>query len=138
MYPSEMDMTNASMGRMDAPAVQAEAPRHLPPAPQMASPMAAQPSLFGRPGGFVHRSTVFALTMVLFGFVLAAALAWTDAVKYFIRMYVQVPTNLPMYQLVYAGVVTLLAVLVYMVSQRYLDSHTASVPLPLVGAVGFA
>ncbi len=84
--------------------------------------------------GLVNSSYSMSLTYILLGFSLAAALAWTDTVKYFIKHYVKVPGTAGMYHFVYAIVVTLVAVLAYDLVRRYLYQDIKQVPI--IGVVG--
>lgn len=81
---------------------------------------------------YARNTTNAAFTYILLGFSLAAALGWTELVKYLIKHYVKVPGTAGAYMFLYAVVVTILAVVVYDFIKRLSPDVQQ---LPVVGVV---
>ena len=69
------------------------------------------------------------------GFALAAALAWTEAVKVVIQKYVK-STQAAKFHVIYALIVTLLSGLVFMITKRFLKPSIKKTNVtPVVGVM---
>ena len=73
-----------------------------------------------------YTSSIFYINM---GFTFAAALAWNEAVKFFINQSIKFNSGTPTYYLVYATVLTILAAVVYSFSKRYLSPEVQRQPV---------
>jgi len=73
-----------------------------------------------------YTSSIFYINM---GFTFAAALAWNEAVKFFINQSIKFNSGTPTYYLVYASVLTILAAVVYSFSKRYLSPEVQRQPV---------
>ena len=67
----------------------------------------------------VKDSYTFAIKNINLAFVLIAAFAWNDAIKYFIARLIKLDRGTPYYYLYYALIITLLAVIVFRISSRF-------------------
>lgn len=61
----------------------------------------------------------FAVKNINLAFVLIAAFAWNDAIKFFIARLIKLERGTPYYYLYYALIITLLAVIVFRISSRF-------------------
>ena len=66
-----------------------------------------------------YRQSVSSINL---GLTLAAALAWNEAVKHYILVHLRVMKKGTFYHLLYALIVTFLAAVVFMITQKYVDS----------------
>ena len=85
-------------------------------------------------GGFVKNTWTMALTYILLGFSLAAALAWVDLVRNLISTYVKVKSDASLAYFVFAICITIVAVIVYMIIKGYLAPEIRDAPI--VGVIG--
>jgi uncharacterized membrane protein YdbT with pleckstrin-like domain len=85
-------------------------------------------------GGFVKNTWTMALTYILLGFSLAAALAWVDLVRNLISTYVKVKSDASLAYFVFAICITIVAVIVYMIIKGYLAPGIRDAPI--VGVIG--
>lgn len=85
-------------------------------------------------GGFVKNTWTMALTYILLGFSLAAALAWVDLVRNLISTYVKVKSDASLAYFVFAICITIIAVIVYMIIKGYLAPEIRDAPI--VGVIG--
>lgn len=69
--------------------------------------------LYSQTQNVVKESYKMAITLILFAFTLATALAWNDAVKSVISSFIIPLTSKSRYQMVYAVVITLVTVLIF-------------------------
>ena len=79
--------------------------------------------------GFVKNTWTMALTYIMLGFSLAAAMAWVDLVRSLIKNYVKVKHDASLAHFIFAICVTILAVIVYMVIKGYLAKDAPDVPI---------
>jgi len=80
-------------------------------------------------GGFVRNTWTMALTYILLGFSLAAALAWVDLVRNLISTYVKVKSDASLAYFVFAICITIVAVIVYMIIKGYLAPDIRDAPI---------
>ena len=80
-------------------------------------------------GGFVKNTWTMALTYILLGFTLAAAIAWVDLVRNLIKKYIKVRSDASLAHFIFAVCLTILAVIVYMVIKGYLAKDAPDVPI---------
>ena len=64
----------------------------------------------------------FAVKNINLAFVLIAAFAWNDAIKYFIARLIKLDRGTPYYYLYYALIITLMAVIVFRISSRFTNN----------------
>lgn len=69
------------------------------------------------------------MTYILLGFSLAAALAWTNTVKYLIKAFISSPNNRFLYHITYAITITLFAVLFYELASKYSNADLEKIPI---------
>jgi len=90
------------------------------------------------PGGgiksFANNSWTLAMTYIMLGFSLTAALAWVDLVRALIKNFIPVKQDASIAHLAFAIIVTVLAVLVFMIIKNYLATDMRDVPI--VGVIG--
>ena len=79
--------------------------------------------------GFVKNTWTMALTYILLGFTLAAAMAWVDLVRNLIKTFITVRSDASLAHFIFAVVLTILAVIVYMVIKNYLADDLKEVPI---------
>ena len=70
----------------------------------------------------VKDSYSFAVKNINLAFVLIAAFAWNDAIKYFIARLIKLERGTPYYYLYYALIITLMAVIVFRISSRFTNN----------------
>jgi uncharacterized membrane protein YdbT with pleckstrin-like domain len=83
---------------------------------------------------FANNSWTLAMTYIMLGFSLTAALAWVDLVRALIKNFVPVKKDASVAHLVFAIIVTILAVLVFMIIKNYLATDMKDVPI--MGVIG--
>ena len=83
---------------------------------------------------FANNSWTLAMTYIMLGFSLTAALAWVDLVRALIKNFITVKQDASIAHLVFAIIVTVLAVLVFMVIKNYLATDMQNVPI--IGVIG--
>ncbi len=83
---------------------------------------------------FANNSWTLAMTYIMLGFSLTAALAWVDLVRALIKNFITVKQDASIAHLVFAIIVTVLAVLVFMVIKNYLATDMQNVPI--MGVIG--
>lgn len=83
---------------------------------------------------FANNSWTLAMTYIMLGFSLTAALAWVDLVRALIKNFVPVKKDASVAHLVFAIIVTVIAVLVFMIIKNYLATDMQNVPI--MGVIG--
>ena len=83
---------------------------------------------------FANNSWTLAMTYIMLGFSLTAALAWVDLVRALIKNFITVKQDASVAHLAFAIIVTVLAVLVFMVIKNYLAKDMRDVPI--MGVIG--
>ena len=83
---------------------------------------------------FANNSWTLAMTYIMLGFSLTAALAWVDLVRALIKNFITVKQDASIAHLAFAIIVTVLAVLVFMVIKNYLAKDMRDVPI--MGVIG--
>ena len=83
---------------------------------------------------FANNSWTMAMTYIMLGFSLTAALAWVDLVRALIKNFITIKQDASIAHLAFAIIVTVMAVLVFMVIKNYLATDMRDVPI--MGIIG--
>ena len=83
---------------------------------------------------FANNSWTLAMTYIMLGFSLTAALAWVDLVRALIKNFITVKQDASIAHLAFAIIVTVMAVLVFMIIKNYLATDMRDIPI--MGVIG--
>ena len=95
----------------------------------MRQPMTEHMTAEGGWNGLVKNTWTMSLTYILLGFTLAAAMAWVDLVRNIIKNFVKVRSDASLAHFIFALVLTVLAVVVYMLIKGYLSDDVTTPPI---------
>ena len=83
---------------------------------------------------FANNSWTLAMTYIMLGFSLTAALAWVDLVRGLIKHYIPHKSDASLAHFVFAVIVTIIAVVAFMVIKSYLAKDAREIQI--MGVVG--
>lgn len=72
-------------------------------------------------GQIINQTYISSLNHIILGFMLASALAWHEAVKFFISRSIKFNKGNPMYYIYYAGSITILSALLFTFTKKYIS-----------------